>query len=575
MVVWAQAPSTDIRNTYTPNTDTHFTMPEYKTLAQWEARKAQLRQQILSAAGLNPMPEKTPLNAQIFGRVEGKDYTIEKVLLETWPGFYLGGNLYRPLNKPGRHPGIASPHGHWNYGRLENSSTGSIPARCINFAKQGYVAFCYDMVGYNDTLQTPHRFRSAEGELWAFGPLGLQLWDSIRVIDFLQSLPDVDPERIGMTGASGGGTQTFLLTAVDDRVKWSAPVNMISGIMQGGCVCENAPNLRVGANNIEIGAMMAPRPLMMVSATGDWTKNTPREEYPAIKHIYELYGKPENVEMIQIDAPHNYNKQSREAVYRFFGKFILGDTDASHFTEKSFPVEPLQNMLALMNRKLPSTALTFDGVFDAWKAMAKRQADTADRNSLRERMRLAMAAEWPAEVSGTTEGERIVLTRPGKGDRVPGLLLKGQGNGAALLVAPGGADSARQLPQVKALQQSKAQVLLIDAFQTGSAVAPRDRTHEMFLTFNKSDDANRVQDILTGLRFLNTRQTGPLELVGLDRAAVWALFAAAVTPVELRLSADTRDFHGSDQEFIDRFFVPDVQRAGGLKAAMKLTEGMR
>ncbi|MCZ2154588.1 MAG: hypothetical protein LC114_11915 [Bryobacterales bacterium] len=180
MVVWAQAPSTDIRNTYTPNTDTHFTMPEYKTLAQWEARKAQLRQQILSAAGLNPMPEKTPLNAQIFGRVEGKDYTIEKVLLETWPGFYLGGNLYRPLNKPGKHPGIASPHGHWNYGRLENSSTGSIPARCINFAKQGYVAFCYDMVGYNDTLQTPHRFRSAEGELWAFGPLGLQLWDSIR-----------------------------------------------------------------------------------------------------------------------------------------------------------------------------------------------------------------------------------------------------------------------------------------------------------------------------------------------------------------------------------------------------------
>jgi hypothetical protein len=145
-ILWAEVPSQDIRNTYTPNTDTHFTMPEYKTLAQWKARREHLRKQILSAAGLLPMPGKTPLHPQVFGRIVNKDYSIEKVLLETLPGYYLGGNLYRPIGKAGRLPAVATPHGHWIYGRLEHTLLGSIPARCISLARQGYVVFAWDMV---------------------------------------------------------------------------------------------------------------------------------------------------------------------------------------------------------------------------------------------------------------------------------------------------------------------------------------------------------------------------------------------------------------------------------------------
>ncbi len=130
----------------------------------------------------------------------------------------------------------------------------------------------YDMIGYNDTMQIPHAFDGPREQLWSFGPLGFQTWNSIRALDFLQSLADVDPERLIVTGESGGGTQTFLLSAVDDRPKWSAPVNMISLIMQGGSPCENAPGLRVGTNNVEISALTAPKPMLMVSATGDWTK---------------------------------------------------------------------------------------------------------------------------------------------------------------------------------------------------------------------------------------------------------------------------------------------------------------
>ena len=219
-------------------------MGSYRDREEWLQRKESLRKQILVAAGLWPQPQKTPLNSQIFDRLDRDGYSIEKAYFESYPGFFVTGNLYRPIGKTGPFPGVLSPHGHWAYGRLENSELCSVPARCINLAKQGYVVFSYDMVGYNDSQQVDHRYLKEREELWGFGSLGLHLWNSIRCVDFLESLPEVDKARLGCTGASGGGTQTFLLTAVDDRIAVSAPVNMISAHMQGGDVCENAPNLK-------------------------------------------------------------------------------------------------------------------------------------------------------------------------------------------------------------------------------------------------------------------------------------------------------------------------------------------
>jgi dienelactone hydrolase len=542
-------------------------MSVYKTLAEWEARRAHLRRQILSAAGLLPAPVKNDLHPQIFGRIENQDYSIEKVLLETLPGYYLGGNLYRPLKAApaAGFPAVLSPHGHWVYGRLEHTDLASIPARCINLARQGYVVFAYDMVGYNDTIQTPHAFGDRPDEqLWSFGPLGLQLWNSMRVVDFLQSLPGVDKDRIGATGASGGGTQTFLLTAVDDRVKFSAPVNMVSAIMQGGSPCENAPNLRVGAFNVEIAAMMAPRPMLMVAATGDWTRNVPREEYPAVRGIYELYDRAANVETVQIDAPHNYNQQSREAVYKFFGKHVLGDSDAAHFKEKRIRLEKLEDMLALHNRTLPQGALTFEGLRTQWMRTGKEQVDAvSDRRELRELLAYALAAEWPARVLSQTDGDNIVLSRADRGDRIPSIWIQGKAP-AALVVDPAGAEAARNSPEAQELLRAGRSVLFIDAFGTGRAVAARNQSVHHFLTFNKTDDANRVQDILTALAFLNTPN---VRLAGRGKAGVWCLFAAALAQQPVDLRADLAHFSGSDQDFIDAFFVPGIQRAGGLRAA--------
>jgi len=588
-------PAADARNTNLPNVDTRLPLPEFTALPAWRQRRAFLRNQILVAAGLSPMPEKTPLHAEIFGKLEARDYTIEKVLLEPLPGFYLGGNLYRPRNGQATHPGILNPQGHWPYGRLENESDYSAPSLGISLARQGYVVFAYDMVGYNDTLQLPHRYGSPEQRLWSFGPLGLQLWDSIRALDFLASLADVDPSRLGITGASGGGTQTFLLTAVDDRIQFAVPVNMVSAIMQGGDLCENAPGLRLNTSNVEIAALFAPKPMLLVSATGDWTHNVPKQEFPAIQRIYALYGKAGQVEVVQIDAPHNFNRQSREAVYRFFAQQNPGLSDPRELIEHDIDVPMVQQMEVLSNRTLPDGALDLDGVFQLWKKRAEEQnGQISDSEFLRARLRQTLAVEipQPEEISADRSGQSIVLSRVSKGDRIPGIWIEGRGN-PAIVVDPAGSAAALQSAAVKRLRDEGRPILLIDAFQTGAARAPRpgdpaitpvpypaaDTDEEdladaaagypRFLTFNVSVDAARVQDIVTALEF--ARKSNPkIDLYANGDAALWSTFAAAVIDQPISLHLEDVPQLATDADYMQHFNVAGILRAGGLPAAQKL-----
>jgi dienelactone hydrolase len=550
---FAQVPAEDSRNVTVIDLDTHFSPPVFKTRAEWETRAAHLRKQIQFAAGLLPMPVKQPVHAEVFGHLERKGYSVDKVLLETMPGFYLGGNLYRPTGRTGPFPGIVSPHGHWAYGRLENSNVASVPGRCINLARQGYVVFTYDMVGYDDTIQMPHVATGKREQLWGFGLLGMQLWDSIRAVDFLESLAGVDRTRIGATGASGGATQILMLQAIDDRIKFSSPVNMISSIYQGGSPCENAPLLRIGTNNMEIGALMAPRPMLMVSTTQDWTKNTPRVEYPAMQGIYRLYDKEVNVQTHEVDAPHNYNRESREAMYQFFAKTALSaDPKSPDFAEKGFTPEKPGDLLALFNRTLPQNALSYAQLVDQWILNAQKQnAGPPDR----ERIALALAADWPEKVLDQRDGDHVVLSRAGVGDRVSGIWHDGA-KPAALVVD---ADTPGSQASLK-----------ITVFQTGAAVAPRKRSDPMFLTFNKTDDAERVQDILTALKWLNQDST---KLVCRGHAAIWCTLAASVSPKKVVLDAPVpASFKGSDQDWIEQCFIPSIQRAGGWQAVLGLVK---
>jgi len=589
-------PAQDSRNTVIITTNTPMPLPAFSSLEAWQARKAALRNQILVAAGLSPLPEKTPLNAQVFDKYEGRGYTVEKVLLETLPGFYLGGNLYRPENDTGKHPAILNPHGHWPYGRLENEQVDSGPALGISLARQGYVVFAYDMVGYTDTIQIPHRFGSSEMRLWSFGPLGLQLWDSIRALDFVASLPDADTSRIGAVGASGGGTQTFLLAAVDDRIQFASPVNMVSSIMQGGDLCENTPGLRIGTSNVEIAAMTAPRPMLLVSDTTDWTRNLPRVEYPAIKRIYDLYGKGDQVSAVQFQAVHNFNQQSREAVYQFLAQLNPGMSAPATLKEHNIEVPMLQDMLALSNHPLPSNALDLSGLFKEWRTIVTAQiAHAYNGRSWYDLLRQTLNVENPSDVIAEKSGDQIVLSRPNVKDRIPGIMIPGKGE-TVLVIDPDGSAAALKSNIVAQLRKQKRPLLLLDVFQTGAAKAPRDRQDQpaivpanekdetpielqadqtgggpKFLTYNVSDDAARVQDIVTAIAYAHKTSTH-IEIYADGDAANWASFAAAVSATPVTLHLENAAPLNTDNDYLAHFNVPGILRVGGLPVAQQLIQ---
>ncbi len=580
-------------------TNTVFTMPEFTSKESWEKMSALLRRRILLSSGLWPLHEKTPLNAQVFDRVEREEYTVEKVHFEAFPGYLVTGNLYRPKGA-GPFPAVVCPHGHWPKGRLENTEMGVIPARSITLAKLGAVTFTYDMVGYVDSVQFPHNWGGDAEKLWGIHPFALQLWASIRAVDFVSSLEGVDPERIGCTGASGGGTQTFALTAVDERVKVSAPVNMISCSMQGGCLCENAPLIRMDNSNMEIGAMMAPRPLLMVSATGDWTRETPRVEYPAIRSIYRLYGAEDHVASVQVDAGHNYNQASREAMYRFFAKWLLGRTDCDNYTEPPFEIEEEAKLRVFPDGKAPAgypdhktllQNLRQARLEKAEKTLAENKAlfDTALADVLGAALPAANDLQCERTFREAREGyvaEGWILHRAGAGDAVPALFYHGtdaaaqdavlvaHGEGKAALAAPDGSGPGALVAGL--LAQGKA-VLCIDPFLTGEFHGPRGLTKRLRVgkfmdTFQPTDEGYRVQDILTGVRFLLARRdlSGTVDVMGLGEAGVSALFAGAIAKLPGSMTVvDWNQFDASsDAAWVERHYVPCIRAIGDVKTAL-------
>jgi dienelactone hydrolase len=291
----------------------------YPTSEAWKKRADQIRQQILKGAGLEKFPEKNPLNP-IMGEIRKYDgYQVQNVAFESLPGVYSTGSLYSPTNSEGKMPGILSPHGHWSEPGDVGRYRPDAQKRFAAMARMGAMVWAYDAVGYGQMEELGWEHQHPEA-------LKLQLWNSIRGVDFLISM-GADPERIAATGASGGGTQTFLLAAIDDRIAVSVPVVMVSAHFFGGCVCESGMPIHKSqdfqTNNVEIAAVVAPKPLLLVSIGNDWTLNNPQVEFPHTQYIYGLFGQEDQVENVHLPQDqHGYDDNKRIAVYPFLAKHL-------------------------------------------------------------------------------------------------------------------------------------------------------------------------------------------------------------------------------------------------------------
>ena len=340
----------------------------YNDRASWEKRADMLRDGVRRGMQLEKLPRPCDLKTIRRNKREMDGYTVENVAFESLPGFWVTGNLYLPAKIEGKIPGILNPHGHLGNGRMQEY----MQKRCAIEARMGAAAFTYDMVGYGESTQCEHR---------RFQVQKLQTYNSIRALDFLASLGFIDEDRLGVTGESGGGTQTFLLAAIDDRIDLAIPVVQVSAHFFGGCECESAMPIHKTAdyetNNVEIAALVAPKPLLVVSDGGDWTLNTPLVEFPHIKRIYSFFEATDKAENAHFpDEGHDYGPSKRAAAYRFLAKHfglnlaaaknpagkieestvkVLSEDDLRVFTPEnprpSYAVTDCEDALGLLNKQ--------------------------------------------------------------------------------------------------------------------------------------------------------------------------------------------------------------------------------
>ncbi|MDB6119979.1 MAG: Acetyl xylan esterase [Verrucomicrobiaceae bacterium] len=309
---------------------------ELKTKADAEAYVNTVRTEIRECFG--PMPEKTPLNAKVTGVLERDTYRIEKVIFESRPGYLVTGNLYVPKGRTGKMPGVVGVCGHSINGKAAEPYQGFAQG----LARQGYVAFIFDPVGQGERFQfmkegLKSRYGGSVQEHIQMGnPMLLMgeflgswfAWDGIRALDYLLSRYEVDPAHVGITGNSGGGTQTTWLAALDDRWTMAAPACFVTTFRRNAenelpADTEQCPPkvLQLGLDHSDFIAAMAPRPAILLTQEKDFFDVRGGEEaFKRLKHLYTLLGKPENIQLQTGPDPHGYSQPNREAMYRFFNK---------------------------------------------------------------------------------------------------------------------------------------------------------------------------------------------------------------------------------------------------------------
>jgi Abhydrolase family len=586
-----------------------FTPP--KTREEWEQRADQVRRQVQVATGLWPMPEKTPLNAVVYGKVDREGYTVEKVYFESYPGHFVTGSLYRPKGATGKLPGVLCPYGHFRDGRFNELTQQELESEIANkaerfevggryplqaypvqLARMGCIAFQYDLEGYCDSVQipmsvahdhtkfrpemdTPHDwgFFSTQAELRLQSIMGLQTYNSVRALDFLCEVADADPNRLGVTGASGGGTQTIILCAIDQRPDVAVPAVMVSTAMQGGCTCENCELLRIDTGNVEFAGLFAPKPLSAIAAR-DWTQELATKGGPELEQLYSLLGAKDNVQIKPfLKFGHNFNYVSRGAMYEWMNKQLkLGVTEP--VVEEDFvPLSRAELSVWDDQHSKPASGEDYERSLlhimtdDSNRQLAKLAPH--DQKTLAA-FRHILGGAWdvligrgmskPAEIEFEQVDETVrheqflqkkgLLRYKPAHEEVPIVVLqpRGETRRTALWIDPAGKAAlfdceGSPKPTVLKLLENGVQVVGLDLFgqgeflpdgetltKTRTVTSGKKVAAAFTFGYNRAVFAERVHDVLTAASYFrgDDQPLGVVDVVGLNGAGHWAAAAKAI-----------------------------------------------
>ncbi|MBI2842257.1 MAG: acetylxylan esterase [Armatimonadetes bacterium] len=512
---------------------------------EWDKRRLEIRKQVLQAIGLDPLPEQIPLNVQYGGILDKGDYVVKRVYWQTWPKVYASGYLYLP-KKPGKHPVILNPHGHWGNGAREDL----VQTRCIVHAKRGYVALAVD------SQHVGHKWF-----LSGFTSIALQAWNNMRALDFLETLPEADMTRVGCTGASGGGIQTMWMMALDDRITAAVPVvgpSFFRHILSpdfGHCSCNWATDLLECADEQHLLGIFVPKPVLFLTVTGDWTNRFPKEEFKEIKKLYSLYGAADRADALQWDLGHTYNQPMREAMYAFFDRWLKGQEYPNAVIESQVQTETVETLKSL--DITPPGSRGVDPVYEyASKFHAKPPVlgSATEATAYLKRLRSGLAkllgdvpvrgkmvgSPEPTSISGMRAEKLRVRSEPEID--VPAALFVPDRSGKHPLVVLLHPDGKRGLVEknvdlVRKLTESGVAVLAPDVRLTGELAPTNEQMQWGWkvdgIMWGRPDVGMALTDLRACLDVLSERpdvDVSRTAIVGLGAAGRTALFAGALEP---------------------------------------------
>jgi cephalosporin-C deacetylase-like acetyl esterase len=562
-----------------------------KSREEWEARKSRLRREYFDMLGLWPLPEKTPLHATITGTVDRGDVVIEKLHFQSKPGLYVTGNLYRPKKSSGKLPAILYVCGHSGRGRDGNKT--AFQDHGMWFASNGYICLVIDTLQLGEIAGKHHGTYNLGRWWWqarGYTPAGVECWNGVRALDYLVSRPDVDADRLGVTGISGGGAATFWISAADERVKVAVPVSGMSDlesyvshkIINGHCDCMFLINTYQWEWTT-IAALIAPRPLLFANSDKDpiFPMDGNRRIIARLRQLYKMYDKPELVDEYVSKGGHDYRPHLRIAVFKWINKHLKHDTNEvkdADFKElpgkelrvfpedKDIPKDALngkidETFVLKANVKLPEA-----GEFTEWQKGLLRE--------LKERSFRAFPMEIPpARAKGETHylsetGIEIKMLPANLSPEPQTLVVFDRGIGGFI-------EKEKPSPDVRPhLKGSNYWMLAPRGVADGgwTTKSPPNYVERAHALLGRTVDEGRVWDIIAAAKHLQQGGKEAIRVVGYGQAGILVTYAALFEPsIKDIVIVDPPTSYHDGPTFLNVLRVLDIPDALGLLAPRRLT----